>query len=418
MKALHFNKTLLPSIMKFLFYSVVCFLVLSSSNVIAHQGVQAVKKSQITGKDDHSLPYMLVPYRVKKLWGFSDVNGNIKIAPQYDDVKQIQYYWTDGLSFKSVMVVSKAGNTFAINHLNQNMTPVDGHYDDISLEPYDYGVVTVLKQGKRGLFYDRKQIIPCQYEHIEHQKNLSFRVSFNGRSGIINSKGTIIVPVNYYGISSKNSDKEQVTWAASNDKNKNDEFKDDLVVDPGKQNSRSYTTYETSPAQLDMSQARQDTIIKNIHKIYPAAIMDPEYSYLFHIQKNGKWGIFNILTNKQTVPCQYDEVKVEKNTKPKIAIRVKKGTFYGYIDENNNVLAPLIFNAITTLYGNFSLHKGAYVGLLNSNLKYISPKYLSIQYSDGVYDAVATKLYDFYRVATASGQKGYINSSGFEYFTD
>jgi hypothetical protein len=404
--------------MKFLFYLVAYLVVASSSHTAAYQGVKSLKKLHTIGNEDYPLPYVLVPYRLKNLWGFSDVNGNMKIAPQYDDVKQIQYYWTNGLSFQSVMVVSKAGNIFAINHLNQTIVPIDGHYDDITLEPYDYGVVAVIKQGKQGLFYDRKQIIPCQYERIEHHKNLSFRVALGGKSGIINSKGKIIVPVNYYGIRIKNSDKEHVTWVAGNDKNKNDEFKDDLVVDPGKQNSQSYTTYEASPATLNMSQANQDTMVKNIRKMYPGAIMDQEYSYLFHIQKNGKWGIFNTLSNKQTIPCQYDELKVEKNTKPKIAIRVKKGGLYGYIDEDNNVLAPLIFNAITAIYGNFNLHRGQNVGLLNNKLKYISPKYLSIQYSDGVYDAVAAKLHEFYRVVTVSGHKGYIDSNGFEYFKD
>jgi hypothetical protein len=404
--------------MKFIVLLTCCFLITTLLFARKYQAINADKRPLSAEKDDSPLPYMLVPYRVKNLWGFSDVKGNLKIAPQYDGVKQIKYYWANGSSFKSVMVVSKGGNIFAINHLNQVIVPADGHFDELDVDYYYYGVVVVTKQGQKGVFYNRKQIVPCQYTYIEREKNLSFRVSNNGKSGIINSKGKIVVPVEYYGMHVKDSAKEHTTWIASNDKNKNDEFKDDLVVDPGKQESRTYSINEVSPLNISISQTQQDTIIKNVRKIYPDALMDKQYSYLIYVKKDGKWGILNILKNKQTVPYEYDELKIEKNTKPKIAIRAKKGDLYGYIDDNNNVLAPIIFKSITTYYSNFILLQPPKVGMLTGRQKYIAPRYLKIDYSDDVYDAKTESLQEFYMVLTASGKKGYVNSAGFEYFIE
>ncbi|MES2274908.1 MAG: WG repeat-containing protein [Bacteroidota bacterium] len=404
--------------MKFIVLLTCCFLITTPLFAEQYQAKNTNKRLLSAEKDDSPLSYMLVPYRVKKLWGFSDEKGNLKIAPQYDDVKQIKYYWADGSSFQSVMVVSKGGAIFAINHLNQVIVPADGHFDELDVDYYYYGVVVVTKQGKKGIFYNRKQIVPCQYTYIEREKNLSFRVSTNGKSGIINSKGKIVVPVEYYGMRVKDSDREHVTWIAGNDKNKNDEFKDDLVVDPGKQESHTYSINEVSQLNLSISQTQQDTIIKNLRKIYPDAVMDRQYSYLIYVKKDGKWGIFNILKNKLTVPYEYDDLKVEKNTMPKITIRAKKGDLYGYIDENNTILAPIIFKSIITYYNNFILSQPPKVGMLTSGQKYIAPRYLKIDYSESIYDAKTESLQEFYMVLTSSGKKGYVNSAGFEYFID
>jgi hypothetical protein len=404
--------------MKVLCCLVTYLLIATSSYSGSAPTEKHVKREIATTPDDTSLPYMLVPYRIKNLWGFSDLKGNMKITPQYDDVKQIKYYWTDGSSFQSVMVVSKGANIFAINHHNDVVVPPDGNFDDISLDEYYYSVATITKQGKKGVFYNNKQIIPCQYSSIEREKNLSFRVLADGKSGIINSKGKIVVPVEYYGMHIKGEDKEHVTWIAGKANNVKNDFQDDLVVDPRKQEMHTYNISGMSPPQLNLLPGQEDTIIKNIRKIYPNATMDNNYSYIIYVNKNGKWGIFNVLKNKLTVPCEYDELKAENNTQPQIAIRAKKGMLYGYIDEDNNILAPLIFNAAGKVYNNFILRQGTKVGMLTGGLQYIPPNYLSIKVSDDVFDAKTATTQFFLKVITASGQKGYINSNGFEYFKD
>jgi hypothetical protein len=367
--------------------------------------------------DDEALPYALIPYRVKNLWGFSDYKGNIKIAPQYDDVKQIEHYWTDGASFKSVMVVRKGANIFAINHHNKILIPPTTQFDEISPDTYYYGVAIVSKQGKKGVFYNR-QIIPCLYSSVEREKNLSFRVLAAGKSGIINSKGKIVVPVAYYGIGIKNLTKDGLTWSASNTTSKNVEFTDEIAETPKNEESHSYIVHGQWPASVNMPESLMDTKMNDLRKVYKTAVIDPYYSYIIYVTKNSKWGVFNLLTDSLSVPCLYTDLKAEKQTVPKIAIRVKKEQLYGYIDESNKILAPIIFNGIYKKGANFMLIQGKKIGLLTDDLKYIKPLYLAISYPDGVYDSKTSKKQDFYEVVTAAGKKGFINIDGFEYFKD
>jgi hypothetical protein len=117
--------------MKFIFYSF-AFLFITTSLYAERYLPKERKRIAFANQDNEPLPYLLVPYRVKNIWGFSDVKGNIKIAPQYNDFKEIKYYWTDGSKFQSVMIVRKGGDTFAINHHNQIIVPPNGHFDDLA----------------------------------------------------------------------------------------------------------------------------------------------------------------------------------------------------------------------------------------------------------------------------------------------
>ncbi|MET3978460.1 hypothetical protein ABIB62_001029 [Mucilaginibacter sp. UYP25] len=314
-----------------------CFLVSMFFNTcVTAQNHQIV----ISAADNEALPFALVPYRVKNLWGFSDYKGDIKIAPQYDDVKQIKYYWTDGTSFKSVMVVRKGSNIFAINHHNKILIPPTTQFDEISPDTYYYGVAIVSKQGKEGVFYN-KQIIPCLYTSVEREKNLSFRVLADGKSGIINSKGKIVVPIEYYGIGTKSITKDAVTWTALNSTSKNMEFTDEIAETPANEEFHSYIVNEPWPASVDMPQSLMDIKMKDLRKVYKTAVIDTYYSYIIYVTKNGKWGAFNLITDSLSVPCLYDELKAEKQTEPKIAIRAKRDNYMAILMKVTNYFPQL-----------------------------------------------------------------------------
>lgn len=130
-----------------------------------------------------TVPYVLVPYRIKDKWGFSDQKGNLKIQPVYEKVHDMQYYYIDG-KYKNLMVVTKNGELLVINHLNQVVVSGIKGFDKFSLNASNYETVIVGRQNKKGVYFNGKEIIPCIYDEIETLANLTFRITTGEMKGL------------------------------------------------------------------------------------------------------------------------------------------------------------------------------------------------------------------------------------------
>ena len=249
-------------------------------------------------------PDFLVPYRVKNLWGFSDQQGNIKIKPVYSAVGKISYYWTDGKEFKSLMEVVKENHRFVINHLNETVVPPEKEFDSFSFDSYSYETIIATKKGKKALYYDGKELLSCAYDDIERIQNLSFKMRTGNLVGLVNSTGKVIIPQKFYFVYAQKIEDENVTWGASNDlKGKKESFTEinlrDTVPnthDLGSVSLNSTLSLITSGGYLNL-----DSTIKALSAFYQDAKPDGNYSFLIHISKNGKKGLYNAITKKLNV---------------------------------------------------------------------------------------------------------------------
>lgn len=93
---------------------------------------------------------VLIPFKVKNKWGFSDYNRSIKVKPLYDSVKPLDEY-------------------------------------------VEYPLATV--------FVDNKTKLPKENVNIKENYIERFRIFKDGLYGIINSKNETIIPINYDRIS-------------------------------------------------------------------------------------------------------------------------------------------------------------------------------------------------------------------------
>lgn len=371
-----------------------------------------------------SVSYILVPYRVKNLWGFSDQFGNIKIKPIYDSIEKNQYYWTDGAAFKNLMVVTKGNQKFVINHLNQVVVPVAKSFDDFDLDSYCYEAVIAKKNNKKALYYDGKELLPCTYDYIERISNRSFKITTNNKTGLINSSGKVIVPVKFAILGFKDFKADKIVWRARNDfKTEGEVFEDKNINDTiPKDHSLGSTTLRST---YDLAKSKTDGVIRlNLDSAflflkpdYQNLKADEEHPHLIYFEKKGKKGLYNAILRKIVLPCEYDEIKVNHDWNAEIIILVRKGLL-GVIGEWGNVIVPPIFD---TIYGKqlpFTLVKGKQVGMLTSSIHYVKPIYKSVKYSESVYDLKAQSAFGLFEVETLTGKKGMINDKGFEYFKD
>lgn len=368
------------------------------------------------------VPYILVPYRIKNLWGFSDQAGNIKIKAIYDSVKEIKYYWTDGDTFKNLMVVTKGKEKMVINHLNQVVVPGNKGFEGFKLDSYNYKTVIVERNNKEGLYYDGKELLPCAYDHIERMRNLSFQMRTGSLNGLINSSGKVIVPQKFIFLNINFRDKQagKVTWQASNDlKGKSEIFEDQEVTDntPNNHPMGSTTLRSTFSLRKPGEVLMLDSMIKTLKPGYQNIKPDNEYIHLIYIEKNKKKGLYNANLKKIVIPCEYDDIKVSGPMNAEIIILVKKG-FYGFMGEWGNVIVPPIFDTVSGRQLPHTLIKGNHVGMLTESIHYVKPLYKSINYYDAVYNLKTESAFRLFVVETLTGKQGFINDDGFEYFKD
>lgn len=109
-------------------------------------------------------------------WSYIDRKGNIVIAPDYDNCLSFGEYYGAGLGFKELAIVNTKGDqvTFQLGFENG---------------------------GKYGVINTKGEVVlPVEYEEIQNFGELDrtrWRVKKNGLYGFINEKAKVIIPLQY-----------------------------------------------------------------------------------------------------------------------------------------------------------------------------------------------------------------------------
>mgnify|MGYP006160615057 CR=1 FL=1 len=125
----------------------------------------------------------------------SDTLGNIKVKPIYKEIKNfIIDYEND---FASRYVVKSNKTYYVIDQNKKVLLPELNTYDSIYLNKNYPNHFWVFKKGKVGLYHKNKEIIGCFYDKITVLANESYEVQNGKLSGLINSLGKLIIPIEY-----------------------------------------------------------------------------------------------------------------------------------------------------------------------------------------------------------------------------
>ncbi|TRX72412.1 WG repeat-containing protein [Carboxylicivirga sp. M1479] len=166
------------------------------------------------------------------------------------------------------------------------------------------GIYRVMRDGKVGIIQSNGQIIvPCEYNQVWNlDDNGYFRVLKSGKAGVFHISGQIIIPAEY----------DQV-WPFSNDLAK--------VLKHGKLGYFNKQGEQVVPCEYQQIWAYDDGRAR--------------------VLKNGKIGYIDV-TGHEIIPCEYQQIWSYENGKA----RVLKDGKVGYIDYYGNEIIPPMYTHI------------------------------------------------------------------------
>jgi hypothetical protein len=361
---------------------------------------------------------VLVPYRIGNKWCYSDTLGNVKINVTYDSVTFFEEAFTeDSNEYAAKVYVNK--QVSVIDAKGKLLVPPK--FSNVTMEEVPYRgfyFITELN-GLRGVYINRKELIPAKYDKIINEYNGSYAVSIKYKYGLYNSKGKLIIPVKYDEVRYLKKDKYLVYWKAIND-SATVLYKDSLikninygsVVEEVKE-SGDYTDYRTVTNELD-----------SLKKLYQLEITENKNPVGF-LMKGNKYGYWISSTKKLVLP-KYDKasllLEVQKSYQEKLHSKVLIGVIqndkYGIVNDADEIIFPLKYSKIASdsrfIYFDKDGKRGVWVPYTIYPI--IPNKYDDIIYARGL---SVNRSWNFAIFKIMINNKtGYVGENGIEFFKD
>ncbi|MBL0913368.1 MAG: WG repeat-containing protein [Bacteroidia bacterium] len=361
---------------------------------------------------------VLVPYRVKNLWGFADTSGNLKVSAVYKSIEPNYYYNGEEKKTYARYVVKK---TTAAYVLDENMlvkVPETYAYDSVKASiRYDWkDRYHVYKAGRVGMFVNGKQLISCQYDKIEVVENKSYVVEKDGLKGLVNSTGKLLIPVKYQRISQDNSgetNEAEITWIARG-MIAMERFTDKRLAEAGWDDY--LTAVEEAVAGVVAEPADPfATQKKELRKQYEAVRTMAGYDKYVYIEQTGMIGIYDLEKKQVLMEPRYTVLTrcSPGYAREPLYFRILENDMYGIINLKGEALIPAEYSRIhETCYG-YELEKDGKKGAYIFERKLlIPPVYESLERSTYLNEG-----FILFYVKTAGGY-GYVGENGVRFFKE
>ena len=196
-------------------------------------------------------------------YGLMDIKGNVLIEPEYESIRG---------PFINNYFILLLDEKYGIQDSEGNVI-IDFEYDYIA-DFTSLDAIPVQNGGNSALINSENQII-VNYGKYEDIEEISipgrFVVELNDREGLIDGKGNMIIPINYYDIICSDLDYQSDKLILVSDQNKYAYFNKDgknvtgFIYDDGKEFKNGYAP----------------------------------------VEKDGKWGYIDV-SGKEIIPCQYN----------------------------------------------------------------------------------------------------------------
>jgi WG containing repeat len=330
---------------------------------------------------------ILVPYRLKDKWGYSDTLGNIKIAPKYT----LANFFID----KTARAFLQKKYTY----IDKKGKELYNYFDEITEQEDGYAFVTNNK--KSGIVKGKKVIIPLIYDEL-YNANYEYRFQHKkfAAIGVINNKHYLIDYVKNITTKIKEEDNSA------------------MAVRPEARD------YENNEEYKSRYKEELQTYIKN-------GVIDSFeiiYNNIYLVSKQGKYGLYkatdysNPFINK-LIDCKYEQIKsyvnVTSNNKIPNNFIAKLNGKYGLVDDYDNVLLPfeyddLINHNISFVYTIKNNKMGCFI--FNTSYPAIACKYENMEYKESL--SVSDKWSLLIFEVKLNGRLGYVGENRVEFFKD
>lgn len=314
-------------------------------------GIKKILKADKDTMASKNIPLAYYPVFSNGNWGVINSSGDTVIEPAYAEMIMIpnkskavfvctyDVNYVDG-SYKTKVVNAKNEELFT-NY--ENINTIQNHDDDNNLW-YEENILKVQRNGKYGLInLEGTLVLDCEYDSItpiQGVKN-SLIVKKEGKTGLVNSNGKIIVPAEYQEVSTLTSNGDN-GYIVKSSENKFGVFtKDgtkalDCIYDNIKHatdNDMYVVKYDGAwKVVLKDGTACLEGKVDNATEVCGANVI---------VNNNGKFGVYNIETDLK-IPTEYEYLTHAFDDK---YVARKQGK-YGIINENNDVLVQFEYDDI------------------------------------------------------------------------
>ena len=365
-------------------------------------------------------PVALIPYRKGNLWGFSDINGSLKIPALYDSVSLFSSdYLRKENKIIHCAIVIRNGNYSVIDENNNILIQPDfkSIQEEYLGESFKLFIVKD-KNNKYGLSGLSQIIIQPAYDSIARVESDYFLLRKNGKLGIANVNGDIIVPVAQDQIKQLSETKNEVEWKAVN--TSETKIIKALRIRRPSDNGEILMPGPDAIA-LENSDAREYDYNKELAALkakYAVFCLGYDKN-LCYCMKDGKTGFANIAKNKR-VPPIYDQVQAGYVSFDENLLIVKLHGMYGLTDEDGKILVPVKYKYISvspykTGVFNIESFDGQYGFYFPNTGKFVAPKYTKVTDGESVYTNIQ-QYKDFKIMYVSDGNSSfYVGENGIEF---
>jgi hypothetical protein len=263
--------------------------------------------------------------------GVVDENGKEVIPIEYPEIKT--YPYNDG----SYLAKNKDGKYGCI--MLDGRVTLPFVYDNVNTT-YGNNVVAMknskcgIVQVNNGLPYE---ITTCDYDSIVGTNNV-FLVSKNNKFGLLDLYGKLIAPIEYDEIESTSTNyydqknvfigRKKNSYYLMNNSGEvlNTKPYTSLAKLPSAEPNQYYNSYKYNYLVVQNDKGKYGLLDK-----YGAEVLAPsldgifnEYNNVVTISKNGQIGLYDIFNKKELIPCEYDQIIIDKN----VFIGIKGKDFY------------------------------------------------------------------------------------------
>lgn len=295
------------------------------------------KQGKIVSKD------YFASYQNNK-WGVIDSNGDNVIDPSYAEMIIVPNSKND--VFLCTYNVDYDNNTYKTKALNSENKEIFTEYDYVEAISnkdennnlwYENDVVRVKKSGLYGLInLSGKELLQCEYDKIEALEGVqnTFKITKDGKVGIADNKGNVLITPSYAEITSLDKDKSQGFIV------KNSDGKYGIVDTANKQVLETkYDTVEkiyrndyyvvTENGKQEVVKKAGDKVLSGNYDKIEAILQNPENGIIY--KQKEKYGIMN-LSGDVVIKPEYEKLKEGASG----SIIAKKDSKYGIIDLQGN----------------------------------------------------------------------------------
>ena len=295
------------------------------------------KQGKIVSKD------YFASYQNNK-WGVIDSNGDNVIDPSYAEMIIVPNSKND--VFLCTYDVDYDNNTYKTKALNSENKEIFTEYDHVEAISnkdtdnnlwYENDVVRVEENGLYGLIdLSGKELLQCEYDKIEALEGVqnTFKITKDGKVGIADNKGNVLITPSYAEITSLDKDKSQGFIVKSSD------GKYGIVDTANKQVLETkYDTVEkiyrndyyvvTENGKQEVVKKAGDKVLSGNYDKIEAILQNPENGIIY--KQKEKYGIMN-LSGDVVIKPEYEKLKEGASG----SIIAKKDSKYGIIDLQGN----------------------------------------------------------------------------------